>query len=184
MDADHKIQVKIGGAEFVAEGSEQAVQDQFKAFLAVMEKVGNALPAAPTPATNSPPANNHNPGLRDQGGQPNAVDDALLARVFKQDDKGVVSLRALPRGENQTADALLLLLYGYAILRKETDVSIIQLGKAAKQSGCSFDRADRVLTTSGYMDLVTKAGTRSGGKYGLNNRGTLKAEEILSAILR
>jgi hypothetical protein len=178
MDTVHKMHVKLADAEFSAEGSEEAVQRQYEAFLVALEQARSAPRTPP-----SPPAAGVNHAKRDAP-EVGAADAALLSRVFKHDSAtGIVSLRALPRGENQTANAILLLLYGFAELRNEHDVSIIQLGKAAKQSGSTFERADRTLLAAGYMDLVTKAGTKSGGRYGLNNRGATKAQELLASIL-
>ena len=174
MADTHKMRVKIGDAEFEAEGSEEAVKAQFASFLDILK----AAPARQKPADKKPVDGN--------GAQADALDvltppgTDLLARVF-QNDNDLVSLRLLPRTPNAASDTLLLLLYGYVHLKNEAMVLGTHLIKAAHQSGVKLDRIDRVIAK--HDDLLLKGGARKGTKYGLNNRGKEKAKELMQKML-
>jgi hypothetical protein len=174
MTGPHKVRVKIGDAEFEAEGGEELVKAQFADFLA-------ALSAKPS-QQHKPKANAMEPedGLPDDAGNHNGDASSELINRAYLPVKDLISLRFLPKSENQDADTLLLLLYGYEKLKGLDSVLVTQLLRAAKQSGLSLDRIDRA--SAKYSSLLLKGGTRKGSKYSLNNQGRAKAIEILKAM--
>ena len=88
--------------------------------------------------------------------------------------KDMVSLNMLPsKSTTKESDTLLMLLYGYAVLKGQDMMLGTQLIRAARQSGISLDRIDRALVK--YDSLLLKGGQRKGRKYGLNNQGKKKA---------
>jgi hypothetical protein len=167
----HRVRIKIGDAEFEAEGSEESVKQQYADFLAAMaaRPAATATPKQQAPGGTTPPP--------DGAG----ITDDLMASVFKVDGD-LISLQFLPKGENVKADALMLLLYAYATLKNQQMVLGTQLVRAANQSGLGLERVDRSLDGYEGQNLVLKGGVRKGTKYGLNNQGKKKAEELLKAL--
>lgn len=188
MENIYKLHVKLGTAEFQAEGDKDAVREQFAAFLAALNGHARNVSADATDATESSLG-----GVPDSAVEtPQApkeptptlygLESPLLERIFATDRTGLVSLRILPRtGENRDVDALLYLLYGFAVLKQQHDVISGQLLQAARQSGIQIDRVDQVLNRR--ADLVTKAGYKRGSRYGLNNRGTTYAAAGVMQLL-
>lgn len=183
-----KIKIKIGGAEFEAEGPTGLLKEQFERFMSVVEKiggpsvVGQGALVAPAPLVNgtgvvTPAANPANPPA-DPAATP--VGDDLIARLFRRDGDGV-SLLALPRTDEVAADALVALLYGYQRLANRSAVTGVSLMKAAKQSGVNIPRVDTVIAKRD--EYVLAAGTRRGKVYSLNNRGVQYAEGVLRRTL-
>jgi hypothetical protein len=160
------ISIKLGNAEFSAEGPVNIVQAQFEAFLRALE---------------SRPGEAGKPDKPDSNGGQNRVtaelDSGLLNRVFAKDGADRVSLKALPR--SGAGDALLLILYGFEEIAGEHSVTGSALIKAAEKSGVRLDRLDRTIDA----ELVTAAGMRRAKRYGLNNRGKQRAQEILKTVL-
>jgi hypothetical protein len=170
----HKVRVKIGDAEFEAEGSEETVREQYSSFLA-------ALPAAAQASTKAKGADQSTPD-QDAASRDNSPEDAswgaLLARAFKDED-GIVSLRLHPKGDNRDADALLMIIYGYHALKQVREVPTTHLGRSAAQTGLGLDRIDRVMAKN--EPYCMKGGERKGTYYALNNPGTKRAKELLTA---
>lgn len=175
MSPAHRIRVKIGQNEFEAEGPEDLVKEQFAMFLDMAK--ASSVPPAKEEQTITAGSGNGN------GGNPAAaqsIPQEMLDRVFIV-DQDQVSLRLLPRSGDREANALVVLLYGFRKLCNQTDVLVGRLLKAAKTSGISIDRVDYAIAPN--AELVTKGGARVGSRYGLNNRGVVKAEEIISEML-
>ena len=107
------------------------------------------------------------------------VPSTIMERAYSQ-DRGVVSLRMIPQTKNREADALLLVLYGYLALKNDHDVYGTKLMKAARQSGLSIDRIDRVISV--HKGLYIRGGARRGARYALNNQGQAKARQILKEL--
>jgi hypothetical protein len=167
MDATYKIQVKLGSAEFTAEGPEALVKDAYEKFLA----------AAATPAAVPPP-----PRRPANGADPAPPGDSasieLLNRVFKRDGE-IVSLRLLPQdGDSRAADSAVLLLYGFRTVLEVSEVPVMKLNRALRVSGISLDRLDRVIER--HSPLYNKGGVKSGGRYTLNNQGVAWAEKFIN----
>jgi hypothetical protein len=169
MGTSYKIHVKIGDSEFSAEGTEALVKEQYDRFL---EIVGNKPAADRSRPSDQKPNSNGNgiaPPPRDK-----------LSRLFEVDGNGLVSLRILPRTDNRDADALLLILYGFKTQADKADVNSGQLMVAAKQSGLQMDRIDRVIAV--HKQYVTDGGFKRGKRYGLNNQGVNKAQDLINGL--
>ena len=171
MDA-YKLHVKIGQAEFNAEGSEETVRQDYDKFL-------SALSATHTSARSQEQSSRDN---GPDGSEASGIDNFSLHRAFRKDRRGIVSLRVRPNTPNRIADSLLMILYGFRILRGQDDVPVIQLMEAAKQSGAQVERIDRAIAP--HKDLVTRGGAKRGGRYGLNNPGVARAEELLRQMFQ
>jgi hypothetical protein len=195
----HRTQLKLGALEFSAEGSEETVRSQWEAL---MKLLGNdqvmALVAAKSPTTASSEErqqpsgggkekaaevveNNDLARERPSSVQLTAVPPEILRRVFVNDDARGLSLRILPKGKEQPADALMLLLYGFRVLRDQHDVKATDLTTAVRVSGIKVARIDRVLDKR--STLLTTGGRAKGKTYGLNNQGVTAAEGVLNAMV-
>jgi hypothetical protein len=172
MTEPYKVTIKIGDAEFSAEGDKATVDAQFQAFLTALAAVGAVSKGpAPTPAQETPgEAQADNPSLNDD----------QLTKAFI-DGKDSVSMNILPQSQSKAADTLLLLLYGYLHLKDQDMVLGGDLIEAARQSGITLDRVDRTIAK--HSSLLRRSGQRKGAKYGLNNQGIIKAKEMLTAML-
>jgi hypothetical protein len=167
MDSSkHRIRIKIGDNEFDAEGEQTAVQSQFQAFLAAL----SAVPAA-TPAKPGTPQNSQT--------NPHSADPGEFSRIFRQGEP--LSLLALPRGKTVEADALLMLLYGYTKLGSEPSTTGTTLMKAAKLSGVSISRIDRIMDGQN-KEFVLAAGVKKARRYSLNNPGVARAESLMKQL--
>lgn len=176
MDIPHKIHVKLGDSEFMAEGSETTVKEQFDRFLDALSKF------TADPKTKQPPVLDTSKSAQPPG-EMKLLDQNLMDRVYRQDDRVGLSLRVRPSTATQIADAILLLLYGYVTIKGEHDVLAARLTKSMSQTGLTFDRVDRVMASASYDGLITETGQRGGKRYGLNNAGLAKAQELLGGIL-
>ncbi len=184
METTHRIKIKLGDAEFDAEGPSDLINAQFSAFL---EAVSNATPkAAPAPVAPSSDASGDAANANSAASVPTAatpnapsVSGDTLSRVFKVND--TVSLLATPKTDKPAADALLAILYGYDRMKSISAVTGTTLMKAAKQSGINIDRIDRVMGTRD--EFVNFAGVKKGRRYSLNNRGTEEAEKIIRKMI-
>jgi hypothetical protein len=177
--SDQKVQVKIGNAEFSAEGEQGVVQAQFEKFLEALQALGTGAVSGAT--AGGGPAVSAERGNGEPGIGPDLED--LVKRVFADEARGL-SLRVLPTGERAEGEALLLLLFGFFKLRGEANVLAGTLMTAARQSGVVIRRIDATLLQREFKDLVTQSGRKSGRRYGLNNRGIARAEELLGGILQ
>jgi hypothetical protein len=161
----YKLRIKLGASEFEAEGPEETVKAQFEAFLAAASHLEQTTTTA---------------RAMDLGPAQGPKADATVDRAFSQDREGYVSLRVLPATQDRVADALLLLLYGFRTLKQSDEVPATTLMEAARQSGLQIQRIDRSIAP--HEELITKGGTRRGGRYGLNNRGIARAESLLAGL--
>ena len=171
MDSNYKLQVRLGSAEFSAEGPEETVKQAFEKFL----KAVSSSPEKPSIETS-----------RSEKGSPLAqaikAGQPLFDKVFLREGE-VVSLRLLPPDSaNRNAEAAILLLYGYQTLLQLSEVPITKLNTGLRKSGLSFDRLDRFIGT--HRHLYMRGGTRSGARYSLNNQGIAQAEDWLKTWFR
>ena len=164
-DVPYKLQIKIGNAEFLAEGPEATVKDAYEQFLKTLAG------SPPTVAQ----ASNRQSGRETITGGP--IDISVLDQVFVKDGD-VVSLRHLPTGATAAADAAILLLYGYRRLAGLEDVPVMRLNEGLRKSGLNFDRVDRFIAI--HSTLYRKGGQKSGSRYSLNNQGVAQAERWLN----
>lgn len=176
----NRIKIKIGDAEFEAEGPTETVQAQFDSFMKVVAERATTAPVAQAPVSNQSTtlAANAATAAATTTGEPTPD---VLSRVFRDTD--ALSLAALPHsGENPNADAMLALLYGYLRLRNENAVTGTSLMKSAKISGIPIDRVDRLMEAH-QPDYVLVAGVKKARRYQLNNRGIAQAAKIINAII-
>jgi hypothetical protein len=172
MAIPYKIRVKLGANEFEAEGPENVVKEQFGLFLEIAK-----APVAPSLRQDPPPFPPTNGVIAGE-----AVSAEMLNRAFVADQDGQVSLRIVPRTNDRDADGLLILLYGFLKISNQADVLSGRLLRSAQTSGLSVIRVDRTFLP--HMEFITKGGKRVGSRWGLNNRGIAKAEEIIADMLR
>ncbi len=170
----HRIHVRLGRAEFEAEGEQGVVNEQFKMFLEALSRTQDV------DTIEKPEPSESESTLTDDNSESADPPDSLTHRVFLF-ERNLVSLRVLPNGKTSDEDSILLLLLVHFRLRNEHGVSGIQLMKDAKQSGLSIDRIDRVIAP--HRDFYHRGGTRKGTRYSLNNQGVTKAEQILQSML-
>ena len=161
MTTPHKLNTKIGEHEFNAEGREEVVLKLYEMWLEAI--AGQRGPGKPAPGKDEQPP--------DKAGSPN------LSAIFRKDDDSIVSLLVLPP---DTADAVLLLMYGFQVVGEEDPVTVTRLMKGVKQSGIKTDRVDRAL--SAHADKYQKGGVRRAGKYRLNNVGVSYAMGVLKQM--
>ncbi len=166
-----KIVVKLAnGAEFNAEGQEEAVKQAYESFLQASTQLTN---------TQAPKIGGET-GFRAEA-LGSTQNQSLIDRIYRVDGE-VISLRALPKTEKPQSDVLLLLLYGYNAIKNQHDVSAVRLSQAAKQTGVQVDRLDRLIAQN--SDYIVRAGFKKGVRYGINNPGTKRCEEeLLPALL-
>jgi hypothetical protein len=112
----------------------------------------------------------------DDPAKPTAKD--VLARAFRVDGKSL-SLSVLPRSKDN-ADAILLLVYGYATLRSQKEVGAYSLTASARQSGVMVSRVDRTL--SKMPSYIMRGGSGQSTRYSITNPGIAKAEKLLAEM--
>lgn len=175
MESSYRLHIKLGNAEFDAEGPQAIVQEAYDKFLCAVERnSGAVVHIQQEDAASSPHP--------DDAAQGERLGPALLQRAYATDPKrGIVSLRALPpEGPNKAGEAGLMILYGSHALLQMTEVPVTRLKAGLRQSGIQVDRVDRIMAP--YSRVLIKGGAGVGGKYALNNQGTAQAEELLRKI--
>lgn len=174
----HRIKVRLGDAEFDAEGKPEDVKAQYEAFLALVALAPKVAPPPPAAAQPVLPV----PGQPNQSEQ--GIPAEVMDRVFRRGD--TLSLAALPSGENGSQDAMIALLYGYLKIQSESTVTGTSLMKSAKISGIDLGKSDRVdRVVAGLIpDYILAAGVKKAKRYQLNNRGLARAEAVIKAILQ
>jgi hypothetical protein len=173
----HTIKVKINGAEFEASGEPEAVKEQYAEFIKLlaqqpMNVAANAQAAATRVASSEP---------TDSGGGETKAVRSLMDRVFRVDGD-VISLNVLPTGEDAAFNAILLLLYAHDKLGGRSAVMVDSVLKGLNQSGATYG-SNIARLIGGHAGLVTKAGVKRGTRYGLTNKGSQQAEEVLRKIV-
>src|SRR5579864_205752 len=182
----YKVQVKLGQAEFIAEGPESTVKEHLAAFLQIASTHtidlqnhaghGNGhsngndrAELGPAPATSLVSEISARPAGQDQW-----VDSANGAGVFTQDADGLISVCVLPKTDSREADTLLLILLGFLRLKEQIKVKASDLLQAVRQSGIfHLSRIDTVLDR--HPSLVKRGGIKRGSWYALTNPGITHA---------
>jgi hypothetical protein len=172
--ATYRLKVRVGESEFEAEGPEETVKSQFVMFLSAL----NATSASHGSASDA--GKGSDGGRRAAPENDDLLGNAMWGRFYKQEDDGGVSLKVLPNTENVNADALVLLLYGFLMLRKQDTVGSTDLLAMAKKSGLRIDRIDRNIPAT-YSRYINRGGTRKGCRYSLNNQGQIFGQQLLEA---
>ena len=160
-----KLKIKVGQHEFEAEGPTDIVQEQFLAF----KELASTTPSQDPPRTHvsDEPDKPFRPNLKE-------IDDKL-PEIMKV-EKRVVSLVMKPE---KVDDALLLLLYGQKVLRKNDAVSGAEIFAGVKATGgLAVTRVDKLLEKAGTAGDVIVMGERRAKRYRLTNTGLAKARSI------
>jgi hypothetical protein len=170
----YKLRIKIGDAEFEAEGPQDVVQKAFEKFLGATER-------APSIPAKKPYADEMKPPSHDatEGGP---IDSGILQRMFDVDPKRqIVSLRVLPPvGPNRACDAGILILYGAQTQLRVAALPVTRFKAGLLKSGVQFNRVNNMMAP--YSQIIIKGGTGVGGKYSLNNQGIVQAENLIRKI--
>jgi hypothetical protein len=181
MTEFRRLKMKIGEAEFEADVPENEVQPMYHQFLSMLERRSQAAVSQPANGTDA----HQKPEATAAAGSTipldAACDDTLLPRIFDLGQNGAVTLKVLPpTGPDTDADAVLLLLYGYRLLKNENYVLATQLSRAAARSGITLRRP-----VNAYMRnsrFVIRGGQRKGSHYSLSSQGLAMAKEITARI--
>jgi hypothetical protein len=164
MSELRRLKMKIGNAEFEADVAEDEVQPMYDQFLSML---------------------GHEDRTPKRAGSvehfDRAYDRRALMRIFDLHEDGAVVLKVLPVGHDRETDALLLLLYGYRLLKSEECVMATHLFRAAKKSGISLRRPVYLYVRNSRF--VIRNGQRKGSNYALNGDGLAMAKEITARIL-
>ncbi|MCI0420680.1 MAG: hypothetical protein L0312_15880 [Acidobacteria bacterium] len=176
----YKVHVKLGQAEFSAEGPEETVKAQLASFLGLAA----AQPIPPHQINGNGHSNGNGNGAHSAPPGESAhtdVDPTVVARLFKEDRNGAISLRTLPKTEQRNADALLLLLWGHLVRKEQVEVRAKELIAGMRQSGVpNLTRVDEILVK--YDMYVTSGGVRRGKWYSLTNPGIECAENLAKGM--
>jgi hypothetical protein len=174
MESLHKLRVKIGMNEFEAEGEPEWLSSQLQTWRELVSAAPRVTPPTQPLEEVEIPIDGEK------------VDEELapkLAKVFSVDkNKKLVSLRVQPTGNERDADAILLLLFGYAQLLGESDVLVGLIKESMAVSGLRVDRVDRAIAPHQTAGYVRKGGTAKGSKYRFTNTGENKARELVSIL--
>jgi hypothetical protein len=175
MEPKHRIKIKLGNAEFEAEGEPDIVNKQYDDFMAALA----ALPKAPTASTPDDPK--ADPEEKRSGAATNHSKPSkeVLSRVFRQDEP--LSLMDRPNTDNADADALLVLIYGHTELGNKQDVTGTALVKSASKTGLNVDRISRTIRAR--REFIRSSGVKKGTRYSLNNRGIAEAERLIKLMV-
>jgi len=180
----YKLRVKIGAAEFEAEGAEDTVKAQFEEFKSLL--AAPTGPQAQTLVTPAPAGNGANQrGATVTAEQTEDVPQGF-ERLFAVDDsygRKAVTLRLLPQGEDREWVALLLLLWGFKRKFGEERIRVTVLKDVLERSGLTIDRVDRVADKPQRNGLLLKGGKAKGGTYALTNTGQARAEQEFKQLL-
>jgi hypothetical protein len=188
MSETRRLKMKIGDAEFEADVPESMVQPMYDRFLSMLEPRRTSLFWQLDTTGKA-----HKRTSEIEEAVRGSIEDVVrrsatkvrqnvLTQVFDLRQNGVVILKVLPKGPDQQADALLLLLYGYYHLKNEERVMATVLNRAAELSGISPPRR----ITNGYARngrYVVRGGYGKGGNYSLNSEGLAMAKEIVANII-
>jgi hypothetical protein len=201
----YKVHVKLGAAEFEAEGPEETVKEQLAHFY-----IAATQPVVSQPVQTNGNGNGKNGGSTihvNGNGNGNGigaetavnpvnpyaspdlelrtrVDPKLIARLFKEKN-GVMTLSVLPKSDNRNQETLLLILWGYYVLKNQLEVSSMELLTAMRGSGVTnLNRIDETAEKKDYRKCFTCGGSRKGKRFGLSNCGLEIAEEMAENIFR
>jgi hypothetical protein len=176
-----RIHARVGNSVFKAEGPQDVVKEGFDLFLGVLTSIPGAVPKTngKHPANGKPNAAKEEGLSEDFHEQFEPVTKELLDRAFRIDGKSL-SLSVLPQTNDRNADAILLLVYGYAVLRDQKEIGAYSLAASARQSGVMISRVDRTL--SKMPTYIMRGGSGQATRYSITNPGRAKAEKLLAEM--
>ncbi|UCE62985.1 MAG: hypothetical protein JSU59_08905 [Nitrospirota bacterium] len=172
-----KLRVKAWEWEFEAEGEAKIVIQQFEKFQDLVKGWIATFPGK----ERVPVHPQQNQVLHSSEKQELALPS--LERILETDPHSSILLcRIPPPGKGSEAKLVLLLLLGYLEIRGVTEVSVLSLKQAIKQSLHPVLRLDRVLHNYIRDRFVTKIGRGKGGRYRLTPLGIKKAVSIAEEL--
>lgn len=165
---NYRLKLKLGQAEFEAEGPVDQVKEHYQEFLTLVSKVGSNLKL------------NESSSVPNGGSNESDPIETSWDRVYmRTEDK--LSLNIIPDTKFSNGDSILLIIYGYQKLFEKDGVGSQAIMEAAKQSGLRIDRVARSLT-SDQSKLVLMGGSGKGARYSLNNRGFQYVESLIEEM--
>jgi hypothetical protein len=184
MSEFRRLKIKIGESEFEADVPEKQIGPMYAQFLAMLDRRSETPARSINLGTKAPTQEREMeaPVLAGPSVQffNETFDRTLLSRIFDLSHDGAITLKVLPRGGDTIAEAMLLLLYGYYLLKNEECVLATQLFRAAKQSGVPLRRS-----INGYVKdrrFVNRGGRAKGSHYSLNGQGLEMAKVIAAKM--
>ena len=159
------MKVTLLGDTFEAAGSEESVRLDYRDWLQAKQAV--AIAKGPAVVGQGPGA---------EVGMVQEISSEGISRIFK-DEGDFVSLNLRPK--SGPADELLLLLWGFQVVKGLSSVFAPTLMKAASKSGVNTDRVDRVIKDR----YIMTGGRKRGKRYSLNNEGTNAAKRLAATLL-
>ena len=177
----YKLRVRLGDAEFEAEGPEDSVRREYEEWKRL--RAAAATPAVVRQASDAAPDGIANTQVPERTGT--LSDDQFHALFMFDDAKNLVTMRFVPQGEARASTAMLLILLGYRRLMSLDEVPVTLVKAALERSGLNVDRVDRDAAPDLLKEsLVLKGGKGKGGRYGLTNLGVARAEAEAIRLLR
>ena len=164
MSEVRRLKMKFGNAEFEAEVAEDEVRLMYDQFLSILGHEERDTPKRTSSVEY--PRKTFNQGL---------------TQIFDLHEDGAIVLKLLPDGHDKEADALLLILFGYRLLKNEECVLATHLFRAVEKSGISLRRP--VYLCARNSRFVIRNGQRKGSNYSLNSHGLAMAKEITARML-
>ncbi len=173
----YKLRIKIGQAEFEAEGSEETVKAQFKEFQDLIVK-------KPNPSEQRESVSN----TENMGDSETQRFVEEYESIFKINDDKTLSLRVLPSENDgkfkQIADSALVLLYGFNKVFSRTDVTALTLTRVLRESGIGvIKRIDVPLSQYLKDGFITRAGKGKGTSYRTSNKGNTQANALIQKMI-
>ncbi len=165
-----RIKIRLGDAEFEAEGPTETVQSQFEAFKEMVASAprqvqyeqGRAQPQSQASKDSFP-----------------SIPHVPLEQIMHVSGR-VVSLTALPAS---VEDSALLVMLGHKDLRNNVAVTGQEIGDGLAQSGRPVPRVDRIMEKAISDALVLKSGVKRSTRYRLTNQGLVKALNIARDLI-
>jgi len=186
MSNQIKMHVKVGTAEFSAEGPRDLVDRQYQQFLETLPK--SEAQAKPKPATPSQRMLDRRVTV-DKTGRltlhfKSPIDRSVLDAVYASTSARKLRLRVR---HSEPGGSILLLLYGFRVRLGDPAVLSGDLLAAAQASGINIDRVDRVLGEFAARhhpdaELIKSSGERRGKRYSLTKTGVVFVEQVLERI--
>jgi len=176
----YKLHIRIGDNEFNAEGEASEVREAYAAFLDALRTSPVPQPKPVAPASAAAPGKKEEVDpVSSRADGPSAAD---LEKIMAVDGR-LVSLTALPTGENREVDAVYLLLLGHRELRSEHQVTGATIMEGLRHSGLTVDRVDRLMEEAVGVGRILRSGQRRAVRYRLSNTGLTWAQAIAREVL-
>lgn len=188
-----KLRMKIGSNEFEAEGPIDEVKAQLETFrkevkaqLEALQNLGSLQPSQKEIKVPLQETIDDTIPLRRGGGSLAPKKQEHLNALFTGDSKENIVTLKIPtaKGKRQIADAVLLILLGYQLIRNEDHIKASKIKRSLSISGITNQRFDQRIDKDIKEGLIIVAGQKKGTNYRLTNTGIANAEELMNGILK